>query len=183
MVLREDPSQNRLRESLELFKSIWNNRWLRTISVILFLNKQDLLAEKIRLGKSRLEDYFPDFSNYSTPSDGNSFGSKRNMLCAGKWNNANNCALFRTAVADQGEDMELTRAKYFIRDEFLVSNQFKFNQTLCSACLRTGLTLYEPFTRFPMFVRTSKASRGYYPKFFSEEFHKISLKLSFLIFR
>jgi len=40
MVLREDPSQNRLRESLDLFKSIWNNRWLRTISVILFLNKQ-----------------------------------------------------------------------------------------------------------------------------------------------
>ncbi|VEL15148.1 unnamed protein product [Protopolystoma xenopodis] len=26
MVLREDPSQNRLRESLELFKSIWSNR-------------------------------------------------------------------------------------------------------------------------------------------------------------
>lgn len=26
MVLREDPTQNRLRESLELFKSIWNNR-------------------------------------------------------------------------------------------------------------------------------------------------------------
>lgn len=47
MVLREDPTQNRLRESLELFKSIWNNRWLRTISVILFLNKQDLLAEKV----------------------------------------------------------------------------------------------------------------------------------------
>lgn len=27
MVLREDASQNRLKESLELFKSIWNNRW------------------------------------------------------------------------------------------------------------------------------------------------------------
>lgn len=52
MVLREDPTQNRLKESLELFKSIWNNRWLRTISVILFLNKQDLLAEKILAGKS-----------------------------------------------------------------------------------------------------------------------------------
>lgn len=31
MVLREDPTQNRLRESLELFKSIWNNRyWMRS---------------------------------------------------------------------------------------------------------------------------------------------------------
>lgn len=27
MVLREDASQNRLKESLELFKSIWNNRF------------------------------------------------------------------------------------------------------------------------------------------------------------
>lgn len=26
MVLREDPTQNRLRESLDLFRSIWNNR-------------------------------------------------------------------------------------------------------------------------------------------------------------
>lgn len=28
MVLREDPTQNRLRESLDLFKSIWNNRFV-----------------------------------------------------------------------------------------------------------------------------------------------------------
>jgi len=92
MVLREDPSQNRLRESLDLFRSIWNNRWLRTISVILFLNKQDLLAEKIRAGKSKLEEYFPDFSRYQTPLD---------------------------ATVEPGEDPEVVRAKYFIRDEFL----------------------------------------------------------------
>lgn len=92
MVLREDPSQNRLRESLDLFKSIWNNRWLRTISVILFLNKQDLLAEKVRAGKSRLDEYFPDFSRYVTPPD---------------------------AATEPGEDAEVVRAKYFIRDEFL----------------------------------------------------------------
>ena len=92
MVLREDPSQNRLRESLDLFKSIWNNRWLRTISVILFLNKQDLLAEKVKAGKSRIEDYFQDYAHYQTPGD---------------------------AVGEAGEDAEVIRAKYFIRDEFL----------------------------------------------------------------
>lgn len=48
-------------------------RWLRTISVILFLNKQDLLAEKIKAGKSRLEEYFPEFAHYQTPSDGECF--------------------------------------------------------------------------------------------------------------
>lgn len=47
-----------------------NSRWLRTISVILFLNKQDLLQEKVRAGKSKIEDYFPDFARYRTPPDG-----------------------------------------------------------------------------------------------------------------
>lgn len=97
MVLREDPTQNRLRESLELFKSIWNNRWLRTISVILFLNKQDLLAEKILAGKSKLEEYFSEFTRYQTPLDAVATSS------------------------DPSDAPEVIRAKYFIRDEFLVS--------------------------------------------------------------
>ncbi|XP_070575760.1 guanine nucleotide-binding protein G(s) subunit alpha-like [Ptychodera flava] len=92
LVLREDPSQNRLRESLELFKSIWNNRWLKTISVILFLNKQDLLAEKVRAGKSKIEDYFQEYAKYTIPAD---------------------------ATIEPGDDEQVTRAKYFIRDEFL----------------------------------------------------------------
>ena len=94
MVIREDNQTNRLQEALNLFKSIWNNRWLRTISVILFLNKQDLLAEKVRAGKSKIEDYFPEFARYTTPED---------------------------ATPEPGEDPRVTRAKYFIRDEFLVS--------------------------------------------------------------
>ncbi|XP_077054026.1 GNAS complex locus isoform X3 [Siphateles boraxobius] len=92
MVLREDNQTNRLQEALNLFKNIWNNRWLRTISVILFLNKQDLLAEKVLAGKSKIEDYFPEFARYTTPDD---------------------------ATPEQGEDPRVTRAKYFIRDEFL----------------------------------------------------------------
>lgn len=132
MVLREDPTKLRLRESLDLFKSIWNNRyvaiisyaisrfvrrreidrvkldgvahdvpfslcrWLRTISVILFLNKQDLLAEKIKAGKHKLEDYFPEFARYQTPVEPG-------------------------VVADPTEPPDVIRAKYFIRDEFLVS--------------------------------------------------------------
>ena len=59
MTLREDNSQNRLREALKLFNTIWNNRWLKTISVILFLNKQDLLREKIENGRSKLEGELP----------------------------------------------------------------------------------------------------------------------------
>ncbi|KFD50380.1 hypothetical protein M514_08762 [Trichuris suis] len=92
MVLMEDKAVNRLRESLDLFKSIWNNRWLKTISVILFLNKQDLLAEKIKSGRHKLEDYFPEYANYQIPSD---------------------------AQFEPGEDPSVVRAKYFIRGEFL----------------------------------------------------------------
>ncbi|XP_014822681.1 PREDICTED: guanine nucleotide-binding protein G(s) subunit alpha-like isoform X1 [Poecilia mexicana] len=93
MVIREDNHTNRLQEALNLFKNIWNNRWLRTISVILFLNKQDLLAEKVLAGKSKIEEYFGEFARYTTPDD---------------------------AIPEPGEDPRVTRAKYFIRDEFLV---------------------------------------------------------------
>lgn len=71
-------------------------RWLRTISVILFLNKQDLLAEKVKAGKHKLEDYFPEFARYQTPSEPG-------------------------VVIDPTEPPDVIRAKYFIRDEFLVS--------------------------------------------------------------
>ncbi|KAK7884331.1 hypothetical protein WMY93_027454 [Mugilogobius chulae] len=58
MVIREDNQTNRLQEALNLFKNIWNNRWLRTISVILFLNKQDLLAEKFWQENLKLKNIF-----------------------------------------------------------------------------------------------------------------------------
>jgi hypothetical protein len=38
--------------------------------VILFLNKQDLLAEKVKAGKSKIEDYFPEYARYQVPPDG-----------------------------------------------------------------------------------------------------------------
>lgn len=90
LVLREDTSMNRVQESLNLFESIWNNRFLRTVSIILFLNKQDLLQEKVRAGKSHIEDYFPAFAEYTTD-----------------------------VAPTNGEQAEFVRAKYFFRDEFL----------------------------------------------------------------
>lgn len=38
MVLREDPTQNRLRESLDLFRSIWNNRYVSFTFLFFFNN-------------------------------------------------------------------------------------------------------------------------------------------------
>ncbi|VDK40151.1 unnamed protein product [Taenia asiatica] len=93
MVLREDPNKNRVRESLELLGSIWNNRWLKNISVILFLNKQDLLAEKVKSGKSKIEAYFPGYATYQAQAD--------------------------VLAEYSDEDPEIVRAKFFFRDEFL----------------------------------------------------------------
>ena len=46
--LREDDTQNRMKESLLLFDEIRNSPWFRTVPFILFLNKIDLFQEKIK---------------------------------------------------------------------------------------------------------------------------------------
>ena len=52
--------QNRMMESMKLFDSICNNRWFEDTSIILFLNKKDLFAEKIV--KSPLTIAFPEYT-------------------------------------------------------------------------------------------------------------------------
>lgn len=61
-VLEEDMHENRLRESLNLFKTILSYHWFINSSITLFLNKKDLLEEKIK--KSRLEDHFREFRDF-----------------------------------------------------------------------------------------------------------------------
>ncbi|EHN02696.1 Gpa2p [Saccharomyces cerevisiae x Saccharomyces kudriavzevii VIN7] len=61
--LMEDRNQNRFQESLVLFDNIVNSRWFARTSVVLFLNKIDLFAEK--LGKVPMQNYFPDYTGGS----------------------------------------------------------------------------------------------------------------------
>ncbi|XP_004638033.1 guanine nucleotide-binding protein G(s) subunit alpha-like [Octodon degus] len=82
---------NRLQEALNTFRSLWR-RCPQTFLVFLFLNKQDLLADKVLAGKSKIEDHFPEFAQYTTPD---------------------------SASPKPGEDPRVTRAKCFIRDKFL----------------------------------------------------------------
>ena len=67
------------------------------MSVILFLNKQDILLEKITANKFKVEDYFPQYQFYQTFSL-----SKKDAL---------------------SEPAEFTRAKFFFRDCFLSLTQ------------------------------------------------------------
>jgi guanine nucleotide-binding protein G(s) subunit alpha len=99
LTLLEDPSKNRLQEALDLFQQIWNNRWLKRTSVVLFLNKQDLLERKTLEGRFKLESYFPEFANYQLPFTCNDTEGKDSM------------------------DVYL-RAKYFIRSLFVHITRF-----------------------------------------------------------
>ncbi|XP_058496950.1 guanine nucleotide-binding protein subunit alpha-12a [Solea solea] len=58
-VLMEDRRTNRLVESMNIFETIVNNKLFLNVSIILFLNKTDLLVEKIRTVDIR--KYFPEF--------------------------------------------------------------------------------------------------------------------------
>ncbi|XP_029913494.1 guanine nucleotide-binding protein subunit alpha-13b [Myripristis murdjan] len=63
-VLMEDRQTNRLSESLNIFETIVNNRVFSNVSIILFLNKTDLLEEKVK--QVSIRDYFPEFSGDPT---------------------------------------------------------------------------------------------------------------------
>ncbi|XP_072889967.1 guanine nucleotide-binding protein subunit alpha-12-like [Hemitrygon akajei] len=58
-VLLEDGCTNRLVESMNIFETIVNNKLFTRVSVILFLNKTDLLEAKVKT--VNIGDYFPDF--------------------------------------------------------------------------------------------------------------------------
>uniref|UniRef100_A0A674B009 Guanine nucleotide binding protein (G protein), alpha 13b n=1 Tax=Salmo trutta TaxID=8032 RepID=A0A674B009_SALTR len=58
-VLMEDRQTNRLSESLNIFETIVNNRVFSNVSIILFLNKTDLLEDKVR--SVSIKDYFPEY--------------------------------------------------------------------------------------------------------------------------
>lgn len=58
-VLVESDNENRMEESKALFRTIITYPWFQNSSVILFLNKKDLLEDKVL--HSHLVDYFPEF--------------------------------------------------------------------------------------------------------------------------
>jgi len=60
-VLLEDRRTNRVQESRNIFDTIINNRIFERISVILFLNKIDLLVQKVH--HSDIHHYFPEFED------------------------------------------------------------------------------------------------------------------------
>lgn len=107
--IREDNETNRLQESLNLFEEVWLSRFLRESGFIIFLNKQDILKEKIERG-SHIEDFFPDFENYHPPTLNS---APQNI--------------------DDTEELYL-RVRCFIRDKFMaITNKATMNRRGTSA--------------------------------------------------
>jgi hypothetical protein len=66
LVLYEDENMNRMEETLNLFDEICNSRWFRETSVILFLNKRDVFAEKIKKVPLYVCPVFADYKGENT---------------------------------------------------------------------------------------------------------------------
>ncbi|XP_057211145.1 guanine nucleotide-binding protein subunit alpha-14-like [Triplophysa rosa] len=66
-VLYECENANRMEESKALFKAIISYHWFQKSSIILFLNKIDILKEKI--STSHLADYFPEYTGPKNDAD------------------------------------------------------------------------------------------------------------------
>eukprot|EP01091_Cochliopodium_minus_P006659 TRINITY_DN1666_c0_g1_i1.p1 TRINITY_DN1666_c0_g1~~TRINITY_DN1666_c0_g1_i1.p1 ORF type:complete len:348 (+),score=57.67 TRINITY_DN1666_c0_g1_i1:39-1082(+) len=58
-VLEEDLKTNRLRESIDLFEQVINNKWFAETNIILFLNKKDIFQK--RVGLSHLSNFFDEY--------------------------------------------------------------------------------------------------------------------------
>ena len=59
----EDTRVNRLEESRNIFDTIVNHRTFADVSMILFLNKQDLLEDKVTRKKIDISTYFEEFQD------------------------------------------------------------------------------------------------------------------------
>ncbi|XP_037946595.1 G protein alpha q subunit isoform X2 [Teleopsis dalmanni] len=79
-ILFESDNENRMEESKALFRTIITYPWFQNSSVILFLNKKDLLEEKIMY--SHLVDYFPEYDGAKCDHMGaKNFILKKYLVC------------------------------------------------------------------------------------------------------
>lgn len=74
--LREDESQNRMKESLLLFDEISNLPWFQNTAFVLFLNKTDLFKDKLAAGID-LKICFPDYKGPQAFKEATEYIQKR----------------------------------------------------------------------------------------------------------
>ena len=70
-MLREEPRQNRLLESFQLWESVINSKWFQRSSVVLFMNKRDIFRMKLRINP--LSRYFPEYKPLENANEDSSY--------------------------------------------------------------------------------------------------------------
>jgi len=75
LFLEEDESTNRMKESVKLFADVINNDWFKNTPIMLFLNKEDLFAEKIK--KTDLKVCFQSYTDGCNKEKGAAYIKKR----------------------------------------------------------------------------------------------------------
>lgn len=68
MTLIEETSKNRACEAIELFEELSHSPYFRSTDLILFLNKKDLLEDKLNKG-TRVADFFSDYTGDNSYDD------------------------------------------------------------------------------------------------------------------
>merc|ERR1712029_677776 len=101
-VLEEDGRTNRLEESLHLFKTILESVYFKEQEIILFLNKKDLLEQKIKSGRTPFSKHFPTVNGQLDD------GRERTMITKVFWDTWGNC--FRNKMINNTKSMSYTLA-------------------------------------------------------------------------
>ncbi|GAM24216.1 hypothetical protein SAMD00019534_073910, partial [Acytostelium subglobosum LB1] len=78
-VLEEDTNTNRMIESVKVFSEIINGKWFTEIPMLLFLNKSDLFAEKIK--RTNLNVCFKEYQGASNYDDALLYIKKKLLSC------------------------------------------------------------------------------------------------------
>ena len=63
-MMSEDGSENRMRDAINLFKTIADHELLQKCTLMIFLNKKDLYEKKVK--KVAIIDYFPQYTGMNT---------------------------------------------------------------------------------------------------------------------
>ncbi|KIO06988.1 hypothetical protein M404DRAFT_998427 [Pisolithus tinctorius Marx 270] len=120
-VLAEDARVNRLEDSFQLWKSLVSNKLLTNVSIILFLNKIDLLQAKLRSGV-RLRDHMPHYGDRPNDYDSvskyfyNKFGAVHQEFSAHK---ARELKIHFTSVTDTRRTATIMKN---VRDIIIATN-------------------------------------------------------------
>lgn len=111
--LYEDPTVNRIQEARKLFDDIINSKWFQSTAIVLFLNKSDLFAEKIKTVD--LKVCFPDYKGGNDFKEASEFMQKKFK----KFNRFPNRNIFTHTTC--ATDTEATRRVFNAVKETLVS--------------------------------------------------------------